>query len=802
MIKNYLKIAFRNLKKYKLYTAINVLGLSVGIASCLLIGMYVWTECSYDVFNSKADRIVRVTMDYSTGGSGWKGALTGTKVGPQFKRTFPQVEDYVRLMKSAASIAAGATAFDEKKILYADKSFFRIFSFPLLTGNPETVLNGPQKIVLSRTMAKRYFGNENPVGKRLRFNGGENEYEVTGIAGDAPLNSQIQYDCIVSFSSLAASKTEYWNTANYVTYLLMKDADQFNSLSAGITAYMKKVNRDEMAIVPGSTDYWTYHLEPLKRVHLYSTVDAGLEPRGNITYVYILGGIALLILLIACVNYTNLATAQSSSRSIEIGVRKVLGAEKKQLIGQFIGESFLMAFISLLLALGICMLLLPVFNAITGKDYAVSGFFHLPVLLAALLLTVIIALVSAIYPAILLTRSRLTSILKNGATVAQSGGGLRKALIIVQFVVAVFLIAVTMIISSQVKYIQHTDLGYDREQVVVLPVDYKMSAVYEQLKDAFRTNPDVVSVTGAYEAPASIGWGDAITADDGSGPKELSVSATPVDLDYLKTMGIQLAAGRDFQRSDFALQDTSNEYKNYQSTYILNEKAVRDLGWTPQDAIGRKITRGEPGTVVGVVKDFHFESLHDRIGPLVIFLDTTMVRELFVKIRSKNMAGTITALSTIWKSRVPYRSFDYRFLDDDFNDLYVTEQRTATLFTTFAGIAIVLSCLGLFALAAFVTVQRTKEIGIRKVLGANEGNILLLITRRFLLLVIVAILIATPLAWLVGNSWLAGFAYRTQLHAWLFVVAGLVALLVAFCAVSYHALRAALANPVEALRTE
>lgn len=801
MFKNYLKIALRNLRKNKLYSSVNIIGLTIGLVGCLLIGIYVWNELTYDRFHKNADRIARIIMETRSSGSANQIALTGTKVGPEFKRSFPQVETYVRTMKYPLSLANGEKAFDEKNVLYADADFFSMFSFPLLRGNAATVLDGPQKIVLTEKVAKRYFGNDDPIGKVLRINGGTKEYEVTGLVADAPLNSQIQYDIIISFASTNAFKTEKWSEANYVTYLLLNNKNQIGELDAAIQPFMKKISKDELRI-PESSGYKTFHLEPLRSVHLYSGVASGLEANGNITYIYVLSVVAILILLIACVNYTNLATAQSVSRGTEIGVRKVMGAGKSQLLKQFLGESFVITCIGLVLAIVVSIILLPMFNGITGKEFTASLFFSPLFLLTAVVLCIMISLIAGAYPAFVLSNTKLVNILKSGLRVSNSGGGLRKSLITFQFVIAIFLVAATFIVVKQVSFIQNKKIGYNREQVVVLPVDYKTRAVYDQMKAAIMANPNVISVTGAYEDPTSIGWGDGIVTDDGNGQKELSLNATPVDLDYLKTMGMELAAGRDFIKSDFATQETSNNGENYRGTYIINEKAARDLGWTAEEAIGKTVSRGVPGPVVGVVKDFHFESLHTAIGPLLIFLDTSLVSQMFVKVKAENTASTIASLGNIWKTRVTHRPFDYHFLDEDFNALYKAEERTAKIFTLFAGLAIILACLGLFALAAFTTIQRTKEIGIRKILGANVTNITVLVTKQFLSLVGIAILIATPLAWWAGNTWIRDFAYRTDLSWWIFAIAGLSAVVIALATVSYHAIRAAMSNPVKSLRSE
>jgi len=801
MLKNYFKTAWRNIRKNKLYSFINIIGLTTGISSCLLIGVYIWNEVTYDNFHENADRIARVTMEYQFSGTNNKTAHTGTKVGPDFKRNFPQVERYVRTMKYPRVVSNGLQTFEEKQVVYADADFFSIFSFPVIQGNAATALNAPQKAVLSKTAAKKYFGSENPIGKTLTLDGGNQAYEVTAVVENAPLNSQIQYDILVSFTSLPAAATETWRNANYITYLLLNDGTVRSGLADQIAAYMEKVGREEMGIAENSSDFWTYHLEPLKSVHLYSSL-AGLEANGSATYCYVLAIVAILILLIACVNYINLATAQSAERSTEIGIRKVMGAGKSQLWKQFLGESFVITFLATGLALVVSISLLPLFNTITGKEFTALAWVRPEALALILLLALLISIISGAYPAFVLTSTKLVHILKSGIRISSSGGLLRKSLITIQFTIAIFLVAVTLIVAQQLSYIRKKNVGYTREQVVVLPVDNKTKPLYEQLKAAFQNTPNVISVTGSYEDPTSIGWGDGITVDDGHGVQELSLTATPVDLDYLKTMGMQLVAGRDFTKADFALQDTTDNYRNFRSTFILNEKAVADLGWTPEEAVGKTVTRYGPGTVVGVVKNFHFESLHTPIGPLLIFLDTNVTRQIFVKINAEHTAQTLAAMESVWKSRIAHRPFDYHFMDEDFNALYKAEERTAGIFSLFSGIAIVLACLGLFALAAFTTIQRTKEIGIRKVLGATTGSITFLVSKEFLSLVGVAILIATPLAWWAGSSWLRDFAYHIDMEWWMFALAGSFAIAIALATVSYHALRAAVANPVDSLRDE
>lgn len=803
MFRNYFTTAWRKLTRNKMYAVVNIAGLTIGIASCILIGLYIMNQLSYDRFNTKADRIVRVTMSYGDANSVSSAAVTGNKVGPQFQLTFPQVESYVRIYSWPSVVKYGDKMFDEKGILYADSTFFNIFSFHLLQGNPQTTLAAPNDIVLTHAMAEKYFGNENPVGKTLHLGTNpdpKNNYTVTGIVANAPAASQIKFDFIASFSSLTGNaKTPSWFNANYYTYLLLHQLDQVAPLQKQINTYMEGVSKNELGMT--GSQFLKLHLEPLLSVHLHSKL-AGLEPNGSMTTIYILGIIALLILLIACINYTNLATAYSAGRSMEIGIRKVFGAAKKQLFTQFISESFLLVIISIILAVAAAILELPLFNQLTGIKLSASTIGSPLFILLLVVLCLFITFISGSYPAFILTNTGLAKILKSGVRLASSGGSLRKSLIVCQFVVSVFLIISTLIILQQLSYVRNKNLGYNKEHIIVMPVDYRMRQEYDALKKAISTYPAVTDVTGAYVSPVDIQWGDAITAQTKSGTINLNVNALPVDLNFIQTMQMHLVAGTTFTPADLMKMDTSDNYKNFQYSYILNETAVRKLGWTPEEAIGKTISKGTPGIIKGVVKDFNYSSLHNTIGPLVIFLDPSFVNDMFVKVKGNDIPATLTFLQGVWKQWVPFRPFEYKFLNDEYNNLYIADQRTGKIFTLFAALAILLACMGLLALASYTTVQRTKEIGIRKVLGASVLNITSLISKDFLKLVIVAIIIAVPIAWIAMHKWLQNFAYKINIHWWVFVIAGLAAILIALMTVSFQAIRAAVADPVESLRTE
>ena len=798
MLKNYLKLTLRQLLRHKGFSLINIIGLTTGLVSCILIGLYISDELSYDKFHANADRIVRVTMEYGKGSSSTQVATTGTKAGPQFKRTFPAVKEYTRALLFPANIGLGAEHFTEKKFLYADSSFFSVFTFPLLKGDPNA-LRDPANLVLTASAAKKYFGGTDIIGKTVRLNDSR-DATIAAIVRDPPRNSQIQFGIVTSFANMDASKSEEWWTANYITYLLLQDGSSVGSLQQQVNDFMQTPAVRKEAGLNGS-DFLHYHLEPLKRVHLYSSL-TGFEPNGSITYVYVLFLIAALILAIACFNYTNLAIAQSSSRTGEIGIRKVLGALKSQLFTQFTGESLLVTFIALILAIGASLALLPFYNDMTGKHLVATDILQFQTLATIVIAGIIIGLLAGSYPALVLSNTKLISILRSGFRITGGHAGLRRTLIVIQFVISLFLIITTVVIVQQMNYIRNKNLGLDRDHVIVLPIDYRILNHYDALKNAVKGLPGVTSVSGSYNLPISADWGDGLNAVTDHGPVSFSITAIPADLNYLTTMNMQLVAGSDFTAADLPANTTGGDTTKPAYRYILNETAVRKIGWTPQEAIGKTISRGDPGIIKGVVKDFHFASMHESIGPLMLFADTQFVRHMLIRVKGEHLPQTISDLASTWKTYIPMRSFDYHFLDEDYNNLYTAEQRTASIFTLFASLAIVLACLGLFGLAAISTVQRTKEISIRKVLGADLLNICLLVSKNFLQLVLIAIAIAAPLAWQAAGKWLEGFAYRIPVHLWIFPVAGGSVVLLAFATVSFHALRAALTNPAKSLKTE
>ena len=801
MLRNYLKIAWRNLWRNKAFSSINVIGLSVGLASCLLLFMYITHELSYDEFQRKADRVVRVTMEYSMDGRVAKIPVTGTKVAPEFGRQFPEVEAGVRMISREAVILNDQNQqFSEKRFVFADSAFFSLFSFPLIKGNAQTALVGPNVVVLSETVAQRYFGTADPLGKNLRINTGGSfrNFLVTGVVADCPANSQIKYDLLASFATLPAAKTEEWYSSNYATYLLLRSPQNVATLQAKIPGFMKtQFGKKEMSV--GS--YLTYNLEPLRRVHLYSDVDGNFEPNGDLTYIYSFGSIALLILLIACVNYVNLATSRAVERAQEVGVRKVMGAMQRQLFGQFMGESIIVTAIALVLALILASLTLPLFNALSDRQFSISDWLKPTNLLMLLGIGVIVSLVAGSYPALVLARFQPIRVLK-GQLKTAGAGQFRRALIVFQFAITAFLVISTLLVRNQLAFVQQKKLGYSKDHVLMLPVDKQVLAKARTLKSEFTQNADVQQVSLASESPVFVNGGYGVRRDNRpDGPYKM-VAGLQIDEDFVKAMSLHLVAGRDVTRTDVEQASVPDgDSLNYYH-FIPNESAVKELGWTPQQAIGQKIDmNGRKGEIKGVVADFHFASMKQTIGPLLLFPEVGG-EILLVKLSGNNLPTTLQTLETKWRSLISDRPFAYEFMDEEFNKLYATETRTGRIFSVFACLSIFLACLGLFGLSAYTTAQRTKEIGVRKVLGASVFNIVSLLSKDFLKLAFIAILIASPIGWYAMNRWLRDFAYHIDISWWVFALAGLLAVGIALLTVSFQSIKAALMNPVKSLRSE
>ena len=796
MLKNYFKIAFRNLSRNKVFSAINIVGLSIGLTCCLLMVLYMQHELSYDKFHANSTRIARVIMEYNfSGEEPTKGNFTSTKVLPSLKRNFPEVVGGVRMSNTQRLVKYGDKLFLEKRFAYADSTFFDVFSFRLLSGKPTDVLMAPRQVVLTQSTAKKYFGDENPVGKVLLLGSTQENYLVTGVMEDIPSNSQVKFDFLASFSSLGATQERTYFDANYTTYLLLRDEYAIVSLQSKIPAFMKK----ELIDQPGVNI--NYELEPLTKVHLFSPYD-GFEPNSNITYIYIIAGIALLVLIIACFTYINLSTARSVERAKEVGIRKVSGAHRKQLFWQFITESVVISMSAFVLSIILAIFMLPAFNRIAEKELTITSLTGFTVPGIALGITLIIAVLAGSYPALIMSGFKPVSVLKGAFRNTASGVGLRRSLIVFQFMISVFLITATIIIQQQLRYIQHKKLGYDREHVIVMNIDQKVMQKIDLLKDKLKADRNILAVSKASYSPVNIPGVYGVYLQGSDEDRALTVKANPIDEEFIRASGLEIIAGTDLDKHDMEAIAHDENDKNYYH-FVLNETAAAKLGWTPADAIGKKIFLGSarPGEVKAVVKDFHFASLHNPVEPLVLFPDV-WATTLLVKTSGQHIGQTLSFMEDTWKALAPHRPFEYHFMDEDYDKLYSSEYRTGKVFNIFAAIAIVLASLGLFGLSAFSARQRIKEIGIRKVMGASAGQITLMLSGSFIKLVIIAFVLASPISWWAMNKWLQDFAYRIDIGWLVFAIAGMVALGIAWITVSIESIRSARANPVRSLRTE
>ncbi|OOQ62054.1 FtsX-like permease family protein [Mucilaginibacter pedocola] len=804
MIKNYLKTAWRNIVQNKATSLISVAGLAVGICCFLLLGTYLINELRYDRFHEKADRISRLTLSYKSSGDPEpvKTPVTPTAPVPVFKQQIAGIEDGVRIYNYTggrpAAVQYGDKLFSEQNMLVADASFFKIFTFKFVKGDANSALSGPSSIVISQTTAKKYFGDEDPIGKILKVNQTRNLL-VSGVIADIPEYSQIKFDMMGNYAMLDRSKTNAWDSANDFSYFLLKPGVDAAAVQSKIDAFTK----DLFKSANNSDGGVHFTLEPLTGVHLYSEVGGGLEPSGNIKYIYILGVVAFILLTLACVNFLNLVTARSSERAKEIGVRKVMGAQRNQLFFQFITEAGIITLVSLLAGVAFTGLLFPSFSNFSGQHLNFNTW-NITWLSGALVaLFVLVTLLAGTYPSLYLSAFKPIHTLKSNSSAGQAGGNtLRKSLVVFQFVVSVFFIISTLIAGNQLNYMQTLNTGMNRQQVMVLSVG---GIPYEQLgafKNELSQQAGITGATASYNSPVNITGGYSINSADGkSADFSLSVTAMPVERSFIKTMGIKLIAGRDLELSDEQQVMRPDSLRKF--SFILNETAVAAMGWKPEEAIGKNIgINGRMGTVKAVAKDFNFASMHEKITPIAIFPEYDWFGKLLVKTDGKNTANAIKAVQAKWHDFYPNTPFEYHFLDQEFEDMYKTDQRTGSILQAFTFVTIFISCLGLFGLAVFSTRQRVKEIGIRKVLGANVMSIVGLISSDFLKLVVIAVIISSPLAYYAMSRWLEDFAFRVDISWWVFAMAGVAAVVIAFVTVGYQSFKAALSNPVKSLRSE
>ena len=802
MLRNYILIAFRNLQKHRAFSFINITGVAVGLACFLLIALYVKDELSYDRYNTNADRIYRVSRTFlaSDGTVSLKLAEVAPPFGPLIKQDFPEAEQVVRtFIDSEGLVRFGEHSFNEKDIFLAEANLFKVFDFTLLSGNPDHALENPFSILFSRPMAEKYFGHENPIGKTIRYNN-QHDLTVTGVYEPLPAQAHFHPNFLVSFSTLndnriygAESLRTNWSNNSFSTYVLLKPGSNPDRMEAAFPAFQNEHVPSEEG--QKASTWSVLNLQKLTDIHLRSHTDSEIEPTGDITYIYLFSAIGLFILLIACINYMNLATARSAGRAKEVGMRKVVGALRAQLIGQFLSESILLVVFALLIAVFLVLLGLPALNEFTQKQLSFHQLLN-PGFLAILVgITLLTGLVAGSYPAFFLTSFRPLGILKGKIASTMRTGKLRQVLVVTQFSIAIVLIISTAVVYNQMKYIQDYRLGYAKDQVLLLRDLGDSTTNYQTLKEQLIQTGAVGDMGRSSRIPSGRlldSYSAMAMKGDTMAPVKINLRGLRVDYDFIPAYQIGMAAGRNFSRS----------YSTDTSMVVLNETAVRQLGWTPEQAIGKPFHYGPAkGQIIGVTKDVHFESLHQPMSALAMTLTPTQLNWLSLPLKG-NVPAAVRQVETVWKRFFPERPFDYQFLDERFDRLYTREQTQQVLFSIFAGIAILISCLGLFGLSMFMAEQRMKEIGIRKVLGASEISLVTLFSKDFMQLVGVALVIASPIAWYAMRTWLSDFAYRTDIHWWVFLLAGGLTALIALLTVSFQSVRAALMNPIKSLKSE
>ncbi len=803
MLKNYFKIAIRNLWRNKVFSAINIFGLTLGIATCLLIMLYVQHELSFDRYNEKADRMVRVTVRGNMQGGELKEAVSMSPIAQTFKKDFPEVLEATRIrMYGRPSVIYNNKTYRGDAVAFVDSNFFQVFTIPLLMGDAKQVLQKPNTVVISRAVAQKYFGNENPLGKVLIFKDNNTPLTVTGMINEVPANSHFHFDLFISMTSMQDPNSDSWLASNVYTYLVLPKGYDYKKLEARLPQEVEKYLGPQLQAAMGVSlsqfrkngNSIGLYLQPLTDIHLHSDLTADMEPYGDIHYVYIFSAIAVFMLLIACINFMNLSTASASKRAREVGIRKVMGSVKLQLIGQFLMESLLLTAVAMLFSIALVYWALPFFNRIAEQHLTLQ--FRPWIVLTLLLFGLFTGLLAGSYPAFYLSSFNPVTVLKGRFSSSKKSIGFRSGLVVFQFFISIGLIIATAVVYRQLSYIQHKKLGYDKDKVLVIQETYWLGNNQEAFRQQLLHDPRVVSVTRSGYLPAGYSYNNNFFAyPDNRSTQFIKTLRYEVDYDYISTLGMQMAAGRNF----------SKEFGADSAGVILNETAAMAFGWG-QHALGHTITHVEPdGTktyhVIGIVKDFHFRSLHELITPLVMTLGIDY-GTMIAKINTPDISGLLKSIKQKWDDLKPESAFSYSFLDERYENTYRSEQNIGIMLGIFAGLTIFVACLGLFGLATFTAEQRVKEIGIRKVLGADVAGIVSLLSKDFLKLVFIAFIIASPLAWFVMNKWLQDFAYRISMSWWMFVLAGFLAMLIAVITISFKAIKAATANPAVSLRSE
>ncbi len=817
MLRNHFMIALRNFRKHSFYTFINILGLAVGIASCVIIVGYVSDELSFDKHHQDAERIYRVDCEVKFGPNHMRLAVTPGPLAEAFRNDYPEVEAIGRFWNDGSMLVKRVDQnIKETRAIFADSSIFRVFTIPFVQGNPKEALREPFTMVLSRSAAEKYFPNEDPLNQTLILEN-KDAYKIIGVYKDMPTSSHFRFDMMMALVSNPYHKDVNWLSNNFTTYLKLGPAATKESLEAKFPQMVDKYCGPQAKAALGgdftmeqfraSGNKIEYTLRPLTDIHLYSDMIAELGTNSDITYVYLFSAIALFILIIACINFMNLSTARSANRAKEVGVRKVMGSLRGHLVRQFLTESVILSLISFVLALGIAWLALPGFNELAGKKLTLplgSTLFWLQLAIAS----VTVGIIAGVYPAFFLSAFQPVNVLKGNLALGMKSGIVRSALVVFQFFISIVLIIGTIAVNSQLNFIQEKKIGFNKDQVIIIKDAYGLGDQLQSFKEEALKNSRILSGTISGFLPVTgTNRSDNTFWPEGVQPTQenlVSLQAWRVDHDYVKTLGMTIRDGRDFSR----------EFRSDTAAVILNQSALNLFGIT-ENPVGKSIltwggnnaggeidpTNFEKYTIIGVMEDFHFESLRQSIAPLGVFLRRSSGLISF-RFQAENTQEVIRGLETTWSRIAPGMPFAYSFLDEDFGAMYSAEQRLGTIFTLFAGLAIVIACLGLFALTAFTAEQRTKEIGIRKVMGASVASIVMLLSKEFGRLIIIAFLIAVPTAWFGISKWLDTYTYRTEIGVLIYLAAGVIAFLIAWLTMGYQSLRAATSDPVRSLRSE
>jgi putative ABC transport system permease protein len=802
MLKNHLKIAYRNFVRHKLYSFINVFGLAIGLSICMIISLWVLREMSYDNFHKKADRIYRVERELFRDNLYSRWPITGGRYKQALIDDYSEIVNAVRFWRREFAIKDYKNDIHREEMYAVDNSVFDIFDFRLEEGHEKTALQKPMTVVLTRQDAIKYFGTGDAVGKSLSFEweGEPVDFEVTGILEEIPENSHIHFDMLISMASYKEQPYTDWRSNYLYTYVLVQDDTSKQNLEEKLKTFVTQRLEPEYGdlLLPDRSihEVLKMHLFPVRDIHLHPSPNWEVEPGGSISSVYIFSSIAVLILIVACLNFVNLSTARASKRAKEVSLRKTVGAEKRQLRFQFIQESVLLAFVSLVLALVMSSVFIQAYNSIFAENLSLSVFLQLKYLIILVGATSAVGVLAGLYPAFYLTRFEPVEVIKGRLL---SGGGnsiFRRNMVVIQFTISIMLIVGVFTVYKQMRYIQTTSLGFDKENVVILPVrSQQIVQNYTAFRNELLRNSQIVALSASSEVPADSHYSNSYVNPPNS-DEGISMILFSSDYDYVETYRLEVLAGREFSK-DFST--------DAEGTIILNESAAQRIGWTPEEAVGKKLVGGyseNEAQVVGVVKNFNYKSLHREVEPMALFLYPNYIREISIRIMHGDIEKILSFIRQKWEGLFPGEQFEYSFLDNRIGQLYESEKKMQDLFIIFSALSILVACLGLLGLVSFTAELKTKEIGIRKVLGASTGHVIVMLSKEFIKWIALANIVAWPLAWFMMNKWLQDFAYRTNIGWIVFVSAGLVTMAIAVFVFIFQTFKSASAKPVSSLRYE